>query len=341
MGLAISKQIAEMMGGEIGVESEPGRGSTFWFTLPLERQPEPIPAARQQPAALQHLRGVRVLLVEGNETNRKVLCEQLCAWGVKVAEVERGTNALGEMRSAAWGGAPYDVAILDPQIQGTDGLELARSIKADRLISSTRLLLLTPVGWLDERAESLWRGIDAYLVKPVRASELHDVLATVMAMPEKATDQNVKNPVTPHDLQEPRAALPRVLVVEDNPVNQMVARKMIERLGCWVDVAADGVEALATLSSGGLHSLVFMDIQMPNMDGYEATAEIRRRESEEGRLPVSIVAMTANAMEGDREEALRAGMDDYISKPLTLEALEAVLKRWLPEEAGEAPSERS
>ena len=190
-----------------------------------------------------------------------------------------------------------------------------------------------------ERAASLRAGIEAYLVKPVRQSELYDALATVMATPEEAKDQGDEPLVTRGSLREARAALPRVLVVEDNPVNQMVARKMLERLGCRVDVAADGVEALAALSSGGPYSLVFMDVQMPNMDGYEATAEIRRGESEEGRAPVPIVAMTANAMEGDREKALGAGMDDYVPKPVTSEALEAVLKRWLPEEAGKGPPE--
>ena len=340
LGLAISKQLVELMGGEIGLESEPGRGSTFWFVLPLERQPEPGPAARRQPVALGGLRGVRALVVDDNETNRKVLVEQLSAWGVKVVDVEGGEEALGEMRSAAGGGEPYDVAILDLQMPGMDGMELARRIKSDPLVSFARLLLLTSVGLRGERAESVRAGIEAYLVKPVRQSELHDALATVMATPEKATDQDEKNQVTHHDLREPRAALPRVLVVEDNPVNQMVARKMLERLGCRVDVAADGVEALGALSSGGPYSAVFMDVQMPNMDGYEATAEIRRRESEEGRLTIPIVAMTANAMKGDREEALRAGMNDYVPKPVTSEALEAVLEHWLPEEAGKGPCER-
>jgi CheY-like chemotaxis protein len=160
-----------------------------------------------------------------------------------------------------------------------------------------------------------------------------------MATPDEDTSGGERRLVTSHSLREARASHPRVLVVEDNPVNQLVARKMLERLGCGVDVAADGVEALAALSSGGPYSAVFMDVQMPNMDGYEGTAEIRRGESEEGRAPVPIVAMTANAMEGDREKALGAGMDDYVPKPVTSAALEAVLERWLPEEAGKGPPE--
>jgi CheY-like chemotaxis protein len=162
----------------------------------------------------------------------------------------------------------------------------------------------------------------------------------VMATPDEDTNGGEKRLVTSHSLREARATLPRILVVEDNPVNQLVAQKMLERLGFRVDVAVDGAAALVALSSGAPYSAVFMDVQMPNMDGYEATAEIRRREFQEGRPPVPIVAMTANAMEGDREEALGAGMDDYITKPVTSEALEVILKRWLPEEARNGPSER-
>ena len=340
LGLAISRQLVELMGGEMGVESEPGRGSAFWFDLPLGRQPETGPAARRQPAALRGLRNLRALVVDDNGTNRRVLCEQLSAWGVVTGAAEDGAGALRRLRSAAKSGEPYDVALLDLQMPGMDGMELASRIKADPLVSSARLLLLTSVGVRGDRAESLRTGIEAYLVKPVRQSDLHDALATVMATSDEDKDGGEERLVTSHSLREARAGRPWVLVAEDNPVNQLVARKMLEKLGCRVEVAADGVEALAALSSGGPYSAVFMDVQMPNMDGHEATAEIRRRESEEGRPPVPIVAMTANAMEGDREEALRVGMDDYVTKPVTSEALEAVIVRWLPENGGKGPSER-
>ncbi|HSL01060.1 MAG TPA: response regulator, partial [Rubrobacteraceae bacterium] len=341
LGLVISMQLVDLMGGCLGVESEAGRGSTFWFTLPLERQAAgSIPAARRPPEVPRDLRGVRTVIVDDNETNRKVLREQLSAWGMRVTGTEGGAEALDELRCAQRGGEPYELAILDLQMPGMDGMELARRIKADPLIASARLLLLTSVGVRGERDKSLRSGIEAYLVKPVRQSELHDALTTLMAVPTEDADQDNQHLVTPQGVWEEGAALPRILVAEDNPVNQKVAQKMLERLGCRVDVAADGVEALAALSSGEPYSVVFMDVQMPNMDGYEATAEIRRRESEEGRPPIPIVAMTANAMEGDREEALGAGMDDYVSKPVTSETLAAVLERHLPEEAGKTPPQR-
>ena len=327
LGLAISKQLVELMGGEMGVESEPGRGSTFWFEAPFGEQTE-APRPASHPAMPT---GLRALIVDDNETNRRVLGEQLSAWGMEVGYAEDASGALEKLRSAARGGEPYDLALLDGQMPGMDGMTLARRIKADPLVAPTRLLLLNSVGSRGEADEPPGAGIEACLVKPVRQSELRDALAAVMAARGGDADEGRKRPVEGHGPREAGAALPRVLVVEDNPVNQMVARKMLERLGCGVDVAADGLEALAALSSGAAYSAVFMDVQMPNMDGYEATTEIRRRESEEGRVPIPIVAMTANVMEGDKEAALGAGMDDYVSKPVTSGALKAVLERWLPE----------
>ena len=336
LGLAISKQLVDLMGGEIGAESEPGTGSTFFFAVPFERQGEEAPVPQGRPAYLGEL---RTLIVDDNATNRTILCEQLSSWGIVSGAAEDGPRALEELRSAARGGEPHDLAILDMQMPGMDGMELARRIKSDPSISSTRLVLLTSVGRRGEGEEARQSGIEAYLTKPVRQSELYDALATVIGEaggPETAL-------VTRHSLREKKAAgRSRVLVAEDNLVNQKVATKMLENLGYSADVVGDGLEALEALATTS-YGAILMDVQMPQMDGYVATQRIREREEEEGgagRVP--IIAMTANAMAGDRQRALEAGMDDYVPKPVNAEELDAVLKRWIsggpaPKPDGEPP----
>jgi PAS domain S-box-containing protein len=321
LGLAISRQLVEMMAGEIGVESDPGAGSTFSFAVPLERQPD---GAVAPPKLLADLGNLRALIVD-NVTNRRVLREQLSSWGMANGEAEDGPRALEELRLAAEAGEAYDLAILNMQMPGMDGMELARRIKEDPDLSAIRLVLLTSVGQRGEGEEARQAGIEAYLTKPVGQSELYDALATMMGAAEKAGSR--KELVTRHSLRERRAVgRARVLVAEDNPVNQKVAARMLESLGYGVDVVEDGLEALEAFSRTR-YGAILMDVQMPEMDGYEATAEIRRREGEGGaHLP--IIAMTANAMQGDRDKAIEAGMDDYLSKPVKREELDAVLKRW-------------
>jgi CheY-like chemotaxis protein/HPt (histidine-containing phosphotransfer) domain-containing protein len=220
------------------------------------------------------------------------------------------------------------------QMPGMDGTRLAREIKADPLISSTRLLLLTSLGRRGDSAEARQAGIEAYLTKPVRQSQLYDALATVMSTPEASPKEDPRL-VTRHTLRERRAsAQARLLVAEDNEVNQKVAVMMLERLGYRADVAANGIEAVEALSRIP-YAAVLMDVQMPKMDGYEATAKVRELEGTTRHTP--IIAMTANALAGDREKALAAGMDDYIAKPVKPEALGAVLRRWVPQEESPAP----
>jgi signal transduction histidine kinase/PleD family two-component response regulator/HPt (histidine-containing phosphotransfer) domain-containing protein len=340
LGLAICRQLVELMGGAIGVQSQPGKGSTFWFTLPLEREAQ----QPSEPVAPPDLLGLRVLVVDDNATNRRILERQLGSWGMIGEGVASGPAALERLRERA-GAQPYRLAIIDMQMPDMDGLMLARAIKAEPMIAPTRLILLTSLGMrgLDHDAEPA--TIDAYLTKPIRQSQLFDALANVMAPPMAGADTD-STEHTLHEITTPRAQQaghgPRLLVAEDNAVNQKVTVYMLEKLGYRADVVADGREALEALARIP-YPLVLMDCQMPEMDGYAATAAIRTGEGTARHTP--IIAMTAGAMAGDREHCLAAGMDDYIAKPVREQDLAAVIGRWLPmaenaeRDAGPAPND--
>ncbi len=330
LGLAISRRLVGMMGGEIGVESEPGEGSIFFFTVRFEKRP----GKPSEPDVTPDLRGARVLVVDDNDTSRKIVHEQAVSWGMRNGAVEDGPQALRMLREAAQGGDAYDLAILDMRMPGMDGMHLARVIKEDPALASVRLILLSSLGVRGDAEEARRIGIAAYLTKPVKQSRLYDAIATALGAATEGTGAMALGEVRPIPRHGTKERVPawraRVLVAEDNPINQKVAARMLENLGYRADVASDGDEAVEAISRVH-YAAVLMDVQMPEMDGYEATAEIRRREDGSGRR-TPVVALTANALAGDREKALEAGMDDHVSKPVKAEELGAALERWVSRE---------
>jgi PAS domain S-box-containing protein len=321
LGLAISQRLVRLMGGDIEVDSRVGEGSAFSFEVRLERQPE-FPSSPSTPPT--RLAGRRVLVVDDNATNRQILRQQLGHWGLRVTAVASGLEALAALRGGATSDKPYDLAILDMKMPGMDGLSLARAIKADDALGGVRLVLLTSVGQRGHGAEASRIGISAYLTKPVDEGDLYDCLAEVLT---RSGTRRARSLVTRHSLREARPQKgARILVAEDNEVNQKVAVRLLEKLGYRVEVADDGRQALEACRRS-VYDAVLMDGQMPGMDGFEVTRRIREEEDPERRTP--IIAMTASAMKGDRERCLAAGMDDYLSKPVTPESLDAVLRRWV------------
>jgi signal transduction histidine kinase/CheY-like chemotaxis protein/HPt (histidine-containing phosphotransfer) domain-containing protein len=332
LGLAISKRLSEMMGGEIGVNSEPGNGSEFWFTIRLSLQSE----QNRQRTTSTPIQGMRVLVVDDNATNREILMTRLASWGAIVTQASDGPSALQALIGAQEGGEPFGVVITDMQMPNMDGRMLGQSIKSDPRIQDTCLIMMTSFGLQSDSDGLAEIGFAACLTKPVRPSELFAHLTAMITGTPKHEESLVVIKANSNRSINPSKA--RILLAEDSAINQLVAIKMLEKLGYRADAVATGQEAITALQTLP-YDLVLMDCQMPEMDGYEATGAIRGSSSGVPNPQVPIIAMTANAMMGDRERCMEAGMSDYLSKPVQRQELAAILERWLPQEA-DAPKDR-
>ncbi|HEX9019399.1 MAG TPA: response regulator [Anaerolineaceae bacterium] len=323
LGLTISKQLAEMMNGQIGVESENGGGSTFWFTATLEKI-----ASQAQPDQPDwaDLRGVRVLVVDDNATNRRIFSRMLEGFGCQATAVSSGMDVMPALFRGLLTKAPYRLVLVDMQMPGMDGEETLRAIRREPLTQDVKVVVLTSMGRRNELSRVNELGCNGYLLKPIKQSQLRETLETILNSTKRL---DVHHSESKRRNSWSQAAAPlkrlRILLAEDNEINQKMTRVLLTRQGYAVDLASNGKEAVQAAQIGE-YDLIFMDVQMPEMDGFEAAQEIRKLEQGQSHTP--IIAMTAHALHGDRQRCVDAGMDDYVSKPLDPRKVFQAIERW-------------
>jgi len=324
LGLTISKKLSELMNGEIGINSTEGKGSTFWFTLILKKSEK-----KAEPVMTGDLTKAKILVVDDNATNLKLIGTMLSSWDINHSLSKEDTKVVDILYKAVENRTPFDIVIIDMHMPGKTSLNICKKIKKDDKLKHTHLIVLTSLANRGDAGVYKDIGCSAFLTKPIRQSDLYDCLSQIMGISTENKNKHEAQLITRHTINENRKIKTRILLVEDNLINRKVATAIFKKIGYNTDLAVDGMDALEKLESEP-YDIVFMDLQMPRMGGFEATKKIRQGKSHGINHKIPIIAMTANAMKGDREKCLKAGMDDYLSKPIKVEAILGMINKWLP-----------